>query len=73
MWRMDADQHPHQMLVSLMHDADAAPGGGAPNTICEKCHKKCHAFLKNLQVSTCIILSVCELCGSLRCMLYKLT
>jgi hypothetical protein len=69
--RMAADRYPHQVLFSLMDDAGAAPGG-APHISWEKCVTH---DLKDLQVPTNMhdLKGVCELRGSRRCMLYKLT
>lgn len=69
--RMGDERYPHQVLFSLMHDAGAAPRG-APHISWEKCVTR---DLKDLQVPTNMhdLKGVCELRGSWRCMLYKLT
>lgn len=69
--RMGDNRYPHQVLFSLMHDAGAAPRG-APHISWEKCVTR---DLQDLQVPTNMhdLKGVCELRGSWRCMLYKLT
>jgi hypothetical protein len=69
--RMGEERYPHQVLFSLMHDAGAAPRG-APRISWEKCVTQ---DLQSLQVPTNMhdLKGVCELRGSWRCMLYKLT
>jgi len=69
--RMGEERYPHQVLFSLMHDAGAA-ARGAPRVSWEKC---VNDDLISLELPTTMhdLKGVCELRGSWRSMLYKLT
>jgi hypothetical protein len=68
---MGEERYPHQALFSLMHNAGAARVG-APRVSWEKCVTQ---DLSALQLPTTMhdLKGVCELRGSWRSMLYKLT